>query len=143
MNWTKRVGYSLLLSLLVAWGCESVALMPRADVDGGDVARGDYERDRDTRGDVRDRYSRRDEVVGTIQRVDERNRIIQLRTTEGRVTDIKYDSSTRVYSRDQEMQVESLRRGDLILVQVEKDSRGEQYAGLIRMNDRQDFGTRR
>lgn len=47
---------------------------------------------------------------------------------------IKYDPATVVYSRDQEIVVDSLRYGDLVLVKVVKNSRGEQYADLIRVS---------
>jgi hypothetical protein len=139
MNWRNQVAYSLALALIiVASGCESVAIMPRSDVDSRDVARGDSERGRYDRGDPRDRNIPRDEIVGTVQRIDERDRKIELRTSDGRLTTIKYDSGTRVYSRDLEMQVESLRRGDIVLVQLDRDARGDQYAYVIRMNDRQE-----
>jgi hypothetical protein len=112
--------------------------MPRSDVDRDGSARSDVERGRYDRGDARDRNIPRDEIVGTIQRVDERDRKIELRTSDGRLTTVRYDSGTRVYNRDRELQVESLRRGDIILVQLDRDARGDQYAYVIRMNDRQE-----
>ncbi|HEV8343873.1 MAG TPA: hypothetical protein VGR30_15995 [Candidatus Binatia bacterium] len=139
MNWRNQVAYSLAFALIiVASGCESIALMPRSDVDRDGSARSDVERGRYDRGDARDRNIPRDEIVGTIQRVDERDRKIELRTSDGRLTTVRYDSGTRVYNRDRELQVESLRRGDIILVQLDRDARGDQYAYVIRMNDRQE-----
>jgi hypothetical protein len=60
------------------WGCESVALMPRPDIDRSNIDRSEIERNRD----VRDRSLARDEIVGTVQRVDEGRGEIQRRTTE-------------------------------------------------------------
>jgi hypothetical protein len=74
-----------------------------------------------------------DEVTGTVQKVDQNRREIQLRTTEGRMTVIKYDPATVVYNREREMPVDDLRYGDLILIKVVKNNRGEQYADLIRL----------
>jgi hypothetical protein len=134
MNWKNQVAYSLAFAVVIAaFGCENIAVRPRPDVDKGGI-----DPSREARGDVRDRNSPRDEIVGTVQSIDERNRQIQLRTNEGRLTTIKYDSGTRVYSRDRELRVDSLSRGDIILVQVDRDSRGDQYAYVIRMNDRQE-----
>jgi len=41
-----------------------------------------------------------------------------------------------VSHRDRSLRVEDLRDGDLVLVEVARDARGDQYAELIRMNDR-------
>jgi hypothetical protein len=127
MNWTVRIFVVVIWLMAGVLGCESVALMPRPDVDRRDTTnRGPYERDRDlTR-----------EVVGTVQRVDERAREIHLQTTEGRGVILKYDSRTAVSHRDRSLRVEDLRDGDLVLVEVARDARGDQYAELIRMNDR-------
>jgi hypothetical protein len=128
---------SLILSLSSA-GCESIALMPRSPIDDrGDVSRQDLDRrDLERRPENRADISRSqaaDEVTGTVQKVDQNRREIQLRTTEGRMTVIKYDPATMVYNRDREMPVDDLRYGDLILIKVVKNTRGEQYADLIRL----------
>lgn len=49
---------------------------------------------------------------------------------------IQYDPDTNVSNRGRELRVRDLRRGDQILVRLDRNSRGEQYAELIRMNDR-------
>ena len=145
MNWTNRMAYSLALPLIMASaGCENIALMPRPDVDRGDIdRRSGIERGRDDRGDVYDRSSPRDEIVGTVQRVDIRDKIIQLRTTEGQLIAIKFDPDTVMFSRERELPVDSLRYGDLVAVQLRRGPRGEQYADVIRMNDREGIETRR
>jgi hypothetical protein len=151
MTRAARFAYFLVLALIVALsGCESVALMPRPDVDRRDgnqpdlsrrdVDRSDIGRSPEARGEIRDRdiTGPRDEVVGTVERIDTARREIHLRTTEARMVTIKYDADLPVRSRERDFRVDSLRRGDLILVQVSRNSRGERYADLIRLNDRQD-----
>jgi hypothetical protein len=117
----------LLLAIFVASGCESIALRPRPDVD-----RRGIERTPDDRG------SAKDEIIGTVERVDRTSNEIQLRTTEAKVIIIKYDPATRVYSREREVGMEALRPRDLILARVAKTPRGDQYADLIRLNDRKE-----
>jgi hypothetical protein len=140
MNWSRYILMLAISFTLGAAGCESVALMPRPDVDqrpDGErrddaLGRGPSERDRDLATNRRDSTG---DVVGTVQRVDERAREIHLRTTEGRTTIVKYSPSTTVTRRDRDLRVEDLRSGDLVLVGVARDSRGDQYAEFIRMND--------
>ena len=124
---------ALMLPVITAWGCESIALMPRPDIDPRDVDRAGIERG----SEARDRAASRDEIVGTVQRVDGNRREIHLRTTEGRMAVVKYEPATLVYSRDREVRVDSLRAGDLVLVQLNRNARGEQYADVIRVDDRQ------
>jgi hypothetical protein len=117
----------VLLSVFTASGCESIAVRPQPDVD-----RKEIERTPDTRD------SAKTEIIGTVERVDKIKNEIQLRTTEAKVIVIKYDPSTVVYSREREVGIEALRPRDLILVRVSKTPRGDQYADLIRLNDRKE-----
>jgi hypothetical protein len=126
------------LFLLSSAGCESIALLPRPAIDDrADTSRRDLDRrELDRRPEGRAEIPRpgaADEVTGTVQKVDQTRREIQLRTTEGRMTVIKYDPATVVYNREREMPVDELRYGDLILVKIVKNNRGEQYADLIRL----------
>lgn len=140
MVWTYRLAGSLLFALVIgAAGCESIALMPRPDVD--EPARR-VERDRDIPRDSRSNVPR-DEIVGTVERIDKGRNEIQLRTTDARVMTIKYDPSTLVYNRDREVGIDGLRPRDLILARVSRGSGGEQYADVIRLNDRGDLGSPR
>jgi hypothetical protein len=132
MKGTPRVAFAyycvgVLLSIFTASGCESIAVRPQPDVD-----RKEIERTPDTRD------SAKTEIIGTVERVDRISNEIQLRTTEAKVIVIKYDRATRVYSREREVGIEALRPRDLILVRVAKTPRGEQYADLIRLNDRKE-----
>jgi hypothetical protein len=135
---TKLIAAAPLVFLMSSTGCESIALLPRPAIDDrGDVSRQDLDRrelDRrpEGRGDVA-RPQATDEVTGTVQKVDQNRREIQLRTTEGRMAVIKYDPATVVYNREREMPVDDLRYGELILIKVVKNNRGEQYADLIRL----------
>jgi hypothetical protein len=132
MKGTPRVAFAyycvgVLLSIFTASGCESIAVRPQPDVD-----RKEIERTPDTRD------SAKTEIIGTVERVDRTSNEIQLRTTEAKVIVIKYDPSTVVYSREREVGIEALRPRDLILVRVSKTPRGDQYADLIRLNDRKE-----
>lgn len=134
MNWIKGMtGTALALALTGTLGCEQVALVGRPDVD----APGNERRDLGRRGDLD-----RDEIVGTVERVDRSDREVVIRTTEGRTTRVRYDSGTIVRTRGRDMAVEDLRPGDLVALNVRRDSRGEQYTDIIRMRDREDFGGR-
>jgi hypothetical protein len=121
-------GVAGIFLMLGAASCESIALLPRPDVDRRGVERKDIPRQ---------------EIVGTVERVNKANNEIQLRTTEAKVMVIKYDRATLVYSREREVGIDSLRPRDLILVQVMKTPQGESYADIIRMNDRQETGSMR
>jgi hypothetical protein len=115
MKRTLLVAHIALAAVIVtAPGCETIAPSPRPAVD--------------RRG---------------VERVDRTRNEIQLRTTEAKVIVIKYDPATRVYSREREVGMEALLPRDLILVQLSKTSRGEPYADLIRLNDREETGSRR
>jgi hypothetical protein len=134
---------SLLLAALAFTACEQVALMPRPQID-----REGRPIERDSRGDSRldsDRFDRgtpRDEIVGTVERVDRSNNEIRLRTTDARVVVIKYDPATLVYNRDRDVGIDAIRPRDQILVRLSTNSRGEQYADSIRLNDSASMGTR-
>jgi hypothetical protein len=136
MTSSKRVFTTFLFPMVLAtWGCENIGFINRDEPYSTADRRGD--RYRDHRGDaIRDRNLARDEVVGTVEDVDERRNEIHLRTREGRMMVIRYDAGTNVYNRDRELRVRDLRRGDQILVRLDRNSRGEQYAEAIRMNDR-------
>jgi hypothetical protein len=124
--------------------CENIALIRRPDVDDESGRRSDRELARDSRvpDADRNRDSRRNEIVGTIERIDESNREIRLRTTEGRMMVVKYDPATMVYNRDREVGIEALRNRDQVLVRLSTNSRGDEYADTIRLNDAGTFGAR-
>jgi hypothetical protein len=138
--------YSALTFALIASGCQSVALRPRPDVERGpgvERREPDVERRETEPGAVIERGPIKEEIVGTVERVDRTKNEIRLRTTEAKVIVIKYDLMTRVFSREREVGIDTLRPRDLILVRVSKTSRGEQHADLIRLNDRDESASRR
>ena len=132
----------LLVTVVPFAGCESIALMPRPTLDElerrGDIDRRPIERARETPMESArietPRPRAADEITGTVQKLDQSRREIHLRTTDAKMIIIKYDPATMVYNRDREMAVESLRYGDLILVKIMKNNRGEQHADLIRIS---------
>ena len=130
-----KLGLALFVgALAIVWGCESVSLVGRDPVE----PRYGDRRDSDRRADYsrRDRDWRGDQVYGTIQDVNERRREIRVRTDDGRTAVVKYDGNTRVFDGRRDIRVDSLRSGDLVSIQLERSSGGEQYAGAIRVEDR-------
>src|SRR5262249_23608270 len=123
----------LLITIFTAVGCGSIAVPPQPDVDRKESERtSPVERT----PDVPD--STKTEIIRNVERVDKIKNEIQLRTTEAKVIVIKYDPATLVYSRERQVGIEAVRLRDLILVRVAKTSQGEQYADLIRLNDRKE-----
>ena len=114
-----------LLVIFAALGCESIAPRPRPDTGQRAIERSPDGRE-----------SAKDEIIGTVEKINTASNEIQLRTTEAKVIVIKFDPATRVYSREREVGIQALRPRDLILVRVAKTPGGDQYADLIRLNDR-------
>jgi hypothetical protein len=125
--------YSALIFVLIASGCQSTALRPRP----GTEPRPGIEP-----GGI-ERQAVKEEIIGTVEQVNRTNNEIRLRTTEAKVIVIKYDPATRVSSREREVGIDALRPRDLILIRASKTSRGEQYADLIRVNDRDESASKR
>lgn len=140
-NWTAKLGVTIFLGALgTVWGCESVSLIGRDTIEPGYEQRSDIER-RDGGYDRRDRFGRdtaHNHIYGTVHDIDEGRREIRLRTDDGRTTVVRYDSRTRFFdaNRDRDIEVASLRTGDSVAIQLERNSGGEQYANAIRVEDR-------
>lgn len=113
------------LVLLLTVGCESVALMPRPDIDDRTGSDSAAQQDRYARDRAAPRP--RGEVVGTVERVDDIRREIHLRTDDRRNVVLKYDPSTVVIDRDRQFSVVDLRSGDFVRAEP---SRGE-YVDVI------------
>jgi len=105
------------LALLLAAGCESVALMPRPDIDDRAGNGGTAQPDRYARG----------EVVGMVERVDDIRREIHLRTDDRRSMVLKYAPSAWVLDRNRQFSVGDVRSGDFVRAEP---SRGE-YVDVI------------
>lgn len=136
-NWTKKLGCVLVLgSLITVWGCENVGIARREN-----IARNErYSDRRDSDWDRYDRDARRQQIYGTVQDVDERRREIRVRENDGRTTVVRYDSGTRITDGSRDMRPESLRSGDQVSIRLDRDSRGEQYAESIRVEERRSSG---
>ena len=77
-----------------------------------------------------------DELVGTVERIDTWSREIHLRPNRGRPAVVSYDAETRVMYRGREYPVTQLESGDVVAMQLGKDSRGNSYTDLIRVQER-------
>src|SRR5215475_14108960 len=129
----------LLITIFAAVGCGSIVVPPQPDVDRKEIERTPPVQPTppiERTPDVRD--SAKTEIIGTVERVDKIKNEIQLRTTEAKVIVIKYDPATLIYSRERQVGIEALRLRELILVRVATTPQGEQYADLIRLNDRKE-----
>ncbi|HEY5544266.1 MAG TPA: hypothetical protein VIM04_13550 [Candidatus Binatia bacterium] len=143
LNIGKLGGTMFLVALGTVWGCESVSLIGRESIEPGYEQRSDIER----RGDYdrRDRFGRdtaQNHIYGTVQDIDERRREIRLRTDDGRTAVVRYDSSTRFFDGSRDIEVASVRTGDSVSIQLERNAGGEQYANAIRVEDRRGSWTR-
>ena len=63
--------------------------------------------------------------------MDTRNQQIQIQTTDGRTGYINYDSNTRVYYNNQQYNVTSLERGDLVAMTVRTTNNNQIYTDQI------------
>ena len=75
------------------------------------------------------------EIVATMERVDTESREIHLRPNRGDSAVVAYGDETRVMYRGHEYPVSQLKIGDIVAMQVEKDSRGKPHTALIRVQE--------
>lgn len=80
------------------------------------------------------------EVTGTIDRVDTRNRVIELRAERGQDVRVRYDRDTRVTYRGRNYRADALERGDLVTARLERDRRGDLFTRRVIV--RRDAGAR-
>ena len=76
-----------------------------------------------------------DELVATVERVNTSSSEIFLRPINGRSRVVSYSAETRVMFRGREYPVSRLESGDVVAVQLEKDSRGNPHTHLIRVQE--------
>jgi hypothetical protein len=121
MNLINRGAFSLVLlvALTVSAGCSdnNFALIGR-----------------DTLPD-RASQSVQDEIVATVERVDTGFREINLRPNDGRTRVVGYSTDARVMYRGREYPVSQLQSGDVVVMQLKQDSRGNSYTDLIRVQE--------
>jgi hypothetical protein len=73
------------------------------------------------------------ELVATVERLDAASRELHLRPNNGRREMVTYSAETRVMFRGREYPVSQLQSGDIVTMQLEKDSRGNPHTHLIRV----------
>ena len=73
------------------------------------------------------------EIVGTVERVDTGSNEIHLRPSPGHPGMVTYSAETRVTYLGRVHPVSQLRFGDIVAMQMEKDSRGNPHTHVIRL----------
>src|SRR5688500_7897933 len=59
------------------------------------------------------------QVAGEITNVDTRNQVVEIRTSDGRTGQVRFDSNTRVTYQQQQYGVNALERGDLVSMRLQ------------------------
>jgi hypothetical protein len=100
----KRTAGTVAWALLVALvaGCESIALMPRPDIDTPDAPRS---------------------ITASINGIDQQLREVYLRTRNNQHYVVNYTNDTRISDRGRELAVSRLRVGDQVRVDVREEGR--------------------
>jgi len=70
-----------------------------------------------------------------VERVDTGFREINLRPNDGRTRVVGYSTDARVMYRGREYPVSQLQSGDVVVMQLRQDSRGNSYTDLIRVQE--------
>jgi len=76
-----------------------------------------------------------DEIVATVERINTGSREISLRPNDGRTRVVGYSTDARVMYRGREYPVTQLEAGDVVVMQLRQDSRGNSYTDLIRVQE--------
>ena len=76
-----------------------------------------------------------DDVVGEVERVDLASRRIYLRPNKSDRRVVAFSTDAPVLYRGREYPVARLKPGDVVVMQVKRDSRGDSYADLIRIQE--------
>jgi hypothetical protein len=138
MNSKIRVIPRSRLFFVLSISGQSIALMPRPDIDEMSFAPNSADRGPDT-GIVdreRNRVSLPAEISGTVQRIDVIRREIHLQTGERDQLVFRYLPHAVVYDRDRNLPVEDLRSGDEISLRPGASTGADDYVDVIRMIDR-------
>jgi len=77
----------------------------------------------------------KDDVVGEVERVDLASRRIYLRPNKSDRRVVAFSADAPVLYRGREYPVARLEPGDVVAMQVRRDSRGDSYADLIRLQE--------
>jgi len=114
MNPINRAAFGLTLALALAAsaGCEGIALVGRPALELG-----------------------QDEFVAEVERLDTSSREIHLRPNDSRTRVVGYSADARAIYRGREYPVARLEGGDIVVMQLKQDSRGNSYTDLIRVQE--------
>jgi hypothetical protein len=115
MNLINRaaLGLTLALALTAIAGCsDNIALVGRPALELG-----------------------QDEFVAEVERLDTSSREIHLRPNNSRTRVVGYSTDARVMDRGREYPVTQLEAGDVVVMQLRQDSRGNSYTDLIRVQE--------
>ena len=77
----------------------------------------------------------RSEIVRTVERVDTGANEIHLRPSSGHPGMVTYSAETRVMYLGRDYPVSQLRSGDIVAMQMEKDSHGNAHTHMIRLQE--------
>ena len=105
-------GLTLVLALTAIAGCEGIALVGRPTLELG-----------------------QDEFVAQVERLDTSSREIHLRPNDSRTRVVGYSADARAVYRGREYPVARIERGDIVVMQLRQDSRGNSYTDLIRVQE--------
>jgi len=75
----------------------------------------------------------RNEIVGTVARLDSATNEIHLRASPGHPGMVTYSAETRVMHHGQSYPVSQLRSGDVVAMRLEQDARGNPHTHAIRV----------
>jgi len=115
MSLINRValGLTLALALTAITGCsDNIALVGRSTLELG-----------------------QDEFVAEVERLNTSSREIHLRPNNSRTRVVGYTADARVVFRGREYPVTQLESGDVVVMQLRQDSRGNSYTDLIRVQE--------
>ena len=104
--------FVMALALTASAGCESIALIGRPTLELG-----------------------QDEFVAEVERLDTSSREIHLRPNNSRTRVVGYSADARAVYRGREYPVTQLEAGDIVVMQLRQDSRGNSYTDLIRVQE--------
>lgn len=76
-----------------------------------------------------------DDVVGEVERVDLSGRRIYLRSDKSDRRSVALSADAQVLQRGREYPITRLKPGDVVAMQIKRDSRGEPYADLLRIQE--------
>lgn len=107
------LGLTLALALTALAGCsDNIALVGRPTLELG-----------------------QDEFVAEVERLDTSSREIHLRPNDSRTRVVGYSADARVTYRGRDYPVTQLEAGDVVVMQLRQDSRGNSYTDLIRVQE--------